>query len=468
MRASGIRHLDPRSPNLDAALAVDEVAKELRGVTVLKAAQSAREHGVEGIGDHRQRDVEVDLGEDRRRQGVEVEEFDRLRDAVLDTPAPRVVADEHLDRRREVVADEERRLLVAVAADDDLPQRALVVLQGDRGLVDLGVRELPLVVRDVDPRPPVELLDALEQAGAAAPEGDEPDARSIQLGELRVGGEPGVEHQGRGHAPTDASPEREELGHLVLGLGSLDVSGGVEEELGVGVLREERQDALHDLAAGAGPVPLEDGVVPGVRDRVEVEVDHAALVEPELRGPFHEGGLQPLDVDRIQAVGVGRARGALRQDVQPGEQAEARIEGVVPHVGVPLGAEQLEGEEGEQVVAGGDDLAAWEARFSGDIQDPELRQERREQEDTRGGRFELLAVQGSHGDGPRRLRHRRALHGQADLQAEASGEFGEALFGEDPLDGAHADLGALLAEEVGDLAGGQALATPRADFRTDR
>jgi len=77
---------------------------------------------------------------------------------------------------------------------------------------------------------------------------------------------------------------------------------------------------VHDLAAGAGPVPLEDGVVSVVRDRVEVEVDHAPLVEPELRGAFHEGGLQPLDVDRIHAVGVGRARGALRQDVEPGGQ----------------------------------------------------------------------------------------------------------------------------------------------------
>jgi len=142
---------------------------------------------------------------------------------------------------------------------------------------------------------------------------------------------------------------------------------------------------------------------------------------------------------RVHAVGVGRARGARRQDVEPGEQAEARIEGVVPHVGVPLGAEQFERQEGQEVVAGGDDLTAWEARLSGDIQDPELRQERREQEETCGGRFELLAVEVGHGDGPRRLGHRRARHGQADRQPEAPGQFGEALLGEDPLDGAHAD-----------------------------
>jgi len=49
VRMSKTCHLDSRSANLDPAIAVDEVAKALRGVELLEAAQPAREHRVEGM-----------------------------------------------------------------------------------------------------------------------------------------------------------------------------------------------------------------------------------------------------------------------------------------------------------------------------------------------------------------------------------------------------------------------------------
>src|SRR6266545_117431 len=104
-----------------------EVAVELRGIAVLEAAELPGEHGVERVGEHGERDIEVDLGEDRRRHGVEVEELHRLSDAVLDAPAASVIADEGLDVGVEVIADEEGGLLAAVATHDDLTDIALVV-----------------------------------------------------------------------------------------------------------------------------------------------------------------------------------------------------------------------------------------------------------------------------------------------------------------------------------------------------
>jgi hypothetical protein len=62
----------------------------------------------------------VDLNQDRGRQGVEVEELDRLGDDVFHPPAAGIIADQDLCRGIEVIGDQESRFLPSVAPENDL------------------------------------------------------------------------------------------------------------------------------------------------------------------------------------------------------------------------------------------------------------------------------------------------------------------------------------------------------------
>ena len=98
MRPPGEGHLDAGAANLNGAFSFDEVPEELGGVALLESAEAACQHRIEGVGDHRESDIEADLDEDRGGKGVEVEELHGLGDAVLHPPPPSVVADEQFDR----------------------------------------------------------------------------------------------------------------------------------------------------------------------------------------------------------------------------------------------------------------------------------------------------------------------------------------------------------------------------------
>ncbi len=163
---------------------------------------------------------------------------------------------------------------MAVSTDDDLAQRALVAGEGDGRDVDEWVGELALLVRDVDALPSFDLLHGLEHFAAATPKGDELDAGNVELGELGIGGELGIEDQSRLDAAADFAPEREELEHLVVGLELSDVCIRVEHQLGLGVLGDHRQGTLHHLVACASPVFLEHRLLTEMRDSVEVEVNN--------------------------------------------------------------------------------------------------------------------------------------------------------------------------------------------------
>src|SRR3990172_5298920 len=214
----------------------DEVAEELRRVAVLESAELAGEHGVERVGQSGEHDVEVDLDEDGRGERVEAEELHRLGNTVLDPPAARVVADEAGGLGRAVVADEERRLLVAVAANDELAYLALVAWQADGRFVHLGVGVLALGMRDVNALPAFELLHRAQEGRAAAAQGDELDAGGVELGELLVAREAGVEDEGGETAAPDLAPEGEEVGDLLVGLAATGVGRRVEQQLRLRVL----------------------------------------------------------------------------------------------------------------------------------------------------------------------------------------------------------------------------------------
>jgi len=187
-----------------------------------------------------------------------VEELNRLGEAVLDSPAPCVVSHHEVGRGLEVIGDEEGRLLMPIAPDDKLAEGAIVSSKSDGGFVDLGVGELPLGVRHMNACPRRQVGYVVEQSFSSAPQGDESHTLAVEFGELGIAGEARVEYEGGRDPAADPPPEGEELEHLVIGLIAMDVGVGVEHELGLCILGEERQHRLHGLAPGPGPMGLED------------------------------------------------------------------------------------------------------------------------------------------------------------------------------------------------------------------
>lgn len=89
----------------------------------------------------------------------------------------------------------------------------------------------------------------------------------------------------------DMRPNRVAVPALLV---TVNVGCRVEHELGVGILGEQAQHAVHRLAAGARPVLLEPGLVAEMGCGVEVEVADPAAIQPELgeeRGKVEDGRL---------------------------------------------------------------------------------------------------------------------------------------------------------------------------------
>ena len=145
------------------------------------------------------------------------------------------------------------------------------------------------------------------------------------------------------------------------GLGGLGHVGvGVDEVVGAGVLREERQHRAGALGPGGHVVLLEGGVAAPVHDGVEVQVEDR-LARGGQAGADHllvQGGQEPLLVGVGEPVGVVGERGLLRQHGEPGEQRGGGIGEQVIDVGDPPGAGELEGQQGQQPAGRGDDAGA--------------------------------------------------------------------------------------------------------------
>lgn len=58
-----------------------------------RTPELSSQHGVQGVGDHRERYIEVYFDHDRRGQGIEVKILDCLGDAILHPPLAGIVAD---------------------------------------------------------------------------------------------------------------------------------------------------------------------------------------------------------------------------------------------------------------------------------------------------------------------------------------------------------------------------------------
>src|SRR6266540_3554033 len=124
----------------DGARGFQEAALQGVGGGGVVAGQSGAEGGQQGLGQHGEHDVEVDVEVDGAGQGVGAEGADDLGQALFDGHAAGVLGDQGLEAGVAVVGDDDRGRLVAQPGDDELADGAGVVRQWDRGvLVDLGL-----------------------------------------------------------------------------------------------------------------------------------------------------------------------------------------------------------------------------------------------------------------------------------------------------------------------------------------
>ena len=198
---------------------IPEVAEEMARLGLLIAtADPPGQQAVQAAGHQGQLQVAIDLHRYRRGERVHVEEVNAVLDAVLDDHPPGVPLDQPGRRRRQLVGQEDRRLLVAQIGDRHLAKRALVIGQGDPPIKDPRMRILPRDPLQLDPAPRGgrRLVDLPHQALGTAAESDEVDPQAIELIELGVGRQLGIEDQLLGISPRPFFPEPGEAKDLVI------------------------------------------------------------------------------------------------------------------------------------------------------------------------------------------------------------------------------------------------------------
>ena len=231
--------------------------------------------------------------------------------------------------------------------DGQLPERAVVVVQRDPLVQDARGLVRPGGALQLDPSPgrrrgPGDLVEELR---GPSPQRDELDPHPVQLVEVGVGRQLGVEDQFLGQAAGPLLPEVDEAEDLVVLLVLAQLAVGIAEDAGVGVLGQERQHPLLPPAPLGDVVLLDQGVVAVEGDRVEVEVERrppfqaqaADRVEPVAHQLGIAGGLDPATV-------FGQER-PLGDDVQAGEEGQSLVEHGAHDVTVACVAEELQGQQ---------------------------------------------------------------------------------------------------------------------------
>jgi hypothetical protein len=185
----------------------------------------------------------------------------------------------------------------------------------------------------------------VEQLRASSPERDEPNALLIQAIQVRVGRQPRVKDQFLRQSARAFLPETNEGENLVILLVLAEIAVGVAEETLLAVLGQKREDSLLPTASFGDVMLLDESVFAMKWDGVKVQIERPAMLQPQAREgiepTFHQFGIAGW-LDTTTMLGEERTLG---HDIQAGEQGQSFIEHCAHDVQVPLGAEQLYGEQ---------------------------------------------------------------------------------------------------------------------------
>ena len=464
MRPARVGHVHFSAADVHIGLTPYKMAKDLLGVALFKTPELLGQHAVKGIGDHGHQDVEVHLHQDGGRQGVEIEELDRLGDDILHTPPAGVVANDTFRRGRKIVGDQEGRLLAAISPEDDLPDLPFIIFERDKGLMDVRIGVFPFVVGDVDLLPWLEFIQVPYQFLPPPPEGDEPGSLTVQEGQVLVGGELGIKDKGGGDAFVNLLPEGQNIENLFIGLLLHEVGSRIENQFGGSVLGKECQGPFHPFPSGPGPMLLKDGFLPVMGDRVKVQIDDAPVIQTQTDRFLYKSLLELQDVNLVEGIGIDGHGRTLGKDIQTGKQSQAGIEGMVSHVAVPLRADELQGQKGQKIADRRNDFVPRQTRGTDQFRHLKLFQKRGEKKGPRGFAGKMLSLHLCNGNTLRSLRNLCPLDSEPDLQTGAAGKLGESLFRKDPLHRSDGDVHAIFREKLDDLSCREFFLPPGTDF----
>src|SRR5262249_62331225 len=122
----------------DAPAGGQETALQGVGGGVVVAGEAAAQRGADGVGEHGQGDIEVDVEWDGAAERVDVEGADGLGEALFDGHAAGVAFDDLFRASGAVVGDDDGGAVAAEAAHDELADGAGVGRQGGFLVDDLG------------------------------------------------------------------------------------------------------------------------------------------------------------------------------------------------------------------------------------------------------------------------------------------------------------------------------------------
>ncbi len=124
--------------------------------------------------------------------------------------------------------------------------------------MDLRLGIFSFVMGNGDAPLGLKALHLFDQLVSPPSQRDELDAATVEDGKILVGRVLGIKNECRGDAFEDTLPEVQELQDLVIRLRSLDIGRGVEQELALRILGQERDGSLHASAPGPGPMFLQN------------------------------------------------------------------------------------------------------------------------------------------------------------------------------------------------------------------
>ena len=201
-----------------------------------------------------------------------------------------------------------------------------------------------------------------------------------------VGGKSWNQRPGWTEVPVCSFPEGKKLQDLVVGLIPLNVRRGIQDQPGSGILGHEGQGPFHPSSPGPSPMFLEYRFFAVMGDGMKIQVNDPTVIQTQRIGFLDEGLLETKQMDFVQGIGIGGQGRTFGQDIEAGEQTQAGIEGVIAHMGITLGAQELQSQKGQQ-DDGRDHLGPRKSRLHDQIPNLEFLQERSKEEDP--GRFTI-------------------------------------------------------------------------------
>ena len=225
---------------------------------------------------------------------------------------------------------------------------------------DFGVLILP--VRHIQVHDPPgragDVGDFTEESRGAPTQGHEGNTQLVELTQVGVGSQFGIEHQLMRIVALLLLPKLGKAHDLVGLLSFQQISARVANHLAVAGLSQKDQDRLLTAAALGKIVAFDKIIVPKEGDRMEIQIEAFGFKQRIAGQGFEPGGAEALQHLGPEAIRIGGQVGGFGSDVQTGKECQTRIKDQVHDMALALEAAKFEGQGGQDRLQGRDHFGA--------------------------------------------------------------------------------------------------------------